>query len=328
MAGNGVVRARIVGGVLAVLLGLAGVIVAAIIGAWAVLRARHSTPSRLELVDVAMPDATAENGRAAIFDIKVRNIGGQPAVIKRLVVHIQRASLLYVDRVLPVYIKFEIAAMMMPITATYDVILPSPERLTGQRAAEVTVDLSQVVKGGDADRFQIRAGQGPNKGSAVYLVRLELSHDTDQSVHSELLAVAAPVPGDQMVITPRDIRNALTTFCRQVDEIRCGVDADLAAAGLAAVNWAAAPPKCRDELPERLPSYEQYSVVFDAFWDPPQTIGEYLERIEQRYRTAIDIGETASIVPDSLRDLMGQMRATLTELPSLRDEFGATASPR
>jgi len=35
--------------VLAVLLGLAGAIVAVIIGAWAVLRTRDPTPSRLEL---------------------------------------------------------------------------------------------------------------------------------------------------------------------------------------------------------------------------------------------------------------------------------------
>jgi len=308
--------------VLAVLLGLAGVIVAAIIGAWALLRTRHPTPSRLELVDVAMPVATAENDRAAIFDIKVRNIGGQPAVIKRLVVHVQRASPLYVDRVLWAYRKFTIAAMMLPITATYDVILPSPERLAVQRATEATVDLGQVVKAGDADRFQIRAGQRDYQGSAVYLVRLELRHDADQSVRSELLTVAAPAPDAWIVVTPGDIRGTLVTFCRQVDEIRCAVDADLAAAGLAAANWAAAPPRRRDELPERLPSLEEYGVVFDTFWDPPRAIEEYLDGIEQRYRTLIDIGETASIVPDSLRDLMAQMRATLAELPSLRAEFG------
>ena len=134
--------------------------------------------------------------------------------------------------------------------------------------------------------------------------------------------VAAPVPGAQTVITPRDIRDALVRFCDQVDEIRRGVDADIAAAGLAAADWVASPPRSRDELPERLPSFEQYSVVFDEFWDPPRAIEEYLAGIEQQYRTLIDIGEMAAIVPDSLRDLMPQMRATLAELPSLRAEFG------
>ena len=258
------VPARIVGGVLVVLLGLAGVIVAAIIGAWAVLRTRHPTPSQLELVDVAVPAVTADNDRAAVFDIKVRNIGGQPAVIKRLVVHIQRASPLYVPRVLPVYSKVEIAAQMMQITATYDVTLPSPEQL----------------------------------------------------------AVAMPEAGERMVIAPRDIRETITRFCRQVDEIRAGIDTDLAAARLAAADWTAAPPRRRDELPERLPSFEEYSVVFDRFWDPPRAIKEYMDEIEQRYRTLTEIGEAAAIVPESLRELMAQMRATLAELPSLRAEFG------
>ncbi|HYK31496.1 MAG TPA: hypothetical protein VEV63_06015 [Streptosporangiaceae bacterium] len=305
---------------LAVLLGFAGVIVAAIIGAWAVLRTRHPTPSQLELVDVAVGAAAAKNDDAVVFDIKVRNIGGQPAVIKRLVVHIERASSMYVRTVLPVYSKVTFAAQMLAITATYDVTLPSPGKLADRRA-DVTVNLGQVVKAGEADRFQIRAGHGYSS-SAGYLVRLELLHDADRSVESSLLAVAAPVPGAQTVITPRDIRDALVRFCDQVDEIRRGVDADIAAAGLAAADWLASPPRSRDKLPERLPSFEQYSVVFDEFWDPPRAIEEYLAGIEQQYRTLIDIGEMAAIVPDSLRDLMPQMRATLAELPSLRAEFG------
>jgi hypothetical protein len=48
---------------------------------------------------------------------------------------------------------------------------------------------------------------------------------------------------------------------------------------------------------------------------------QYLDGIEQRYRTLIDIGETAAIVPESLRDLLAQVRATLAELPTLRAEL-------
>src|SRR5262249_53879755 len=48
---------------------------------------------------------------------------------------------------------------------------------------------------------------------------------------------------------------------------------------------------------------------------------EYLDGIEQRYRTLIAISavsETAVIVPDSLREVLARMRATLAALPALR----------
>lgn len=291
------------------LLGVAGAIVAAIIGAWAVLRARHPAGSRLELLDVT--------AGAGILDLKVRNTGGQSAVLKRLHVHIDRACPLHVEWVLYAFERFSVEASVMPVTATYDVVLPAPGQLAAE--ASVTANLSQVVKPGDADRFQVAVGQRPYQPSAVYLMRLELSYDVGRSLRSAPLAIAVPAADSQAAMSPDDIRRAVVTFRKQVERVRGDIDADLVAAGMQAADWVSAPPVRREELPEQLPTIDsKYSRIYDEFWDPPRAVARYLDGIEQRYRALIEIAEAAAVVQDEFAGLLATMRLAVAELPAIR----------
>lgn len=80
---------------LTTLVGLIGGIGAALIGAWAVLRARQPQKSRVELVDVSLPPPDPAKDvldDLPVLDVKVRNTGAQPAVLKRVAVHTHRAT--------------------------------------------------------------------------------------------------------------------------------------------------------------------------------------------------------------------------------------------
>jgi len=147
--------------VLTTIVALTGGVGAALIGAWAALRARRPRKSMVELVDVSLPppgrSATGQVDQTPVLDVKVRNTGGQPAVLKRLVVHVRRAvrcgSMFTSMRLMP--FNAVLAGANLPMSETYNLTLAIPEEAAG---ASVAIDLSQVVEPGKADRFQVRLG--------------------------------------------------------------------------------------------------------------------------------------------------------------------------
>lgn len=164
---------------LTAILGVAGAVIAAVIGAWAVLRARRQSEAELELVDVCLAGRSGE----VALDLKLRNIGNRSAVLKRLHIHVQQAV-----RLMP----REVEAAALASSETYDVDLPAPENASG---ALVAKDLSQVIAPGEADRFlmQLRTDNGQLGSRFVYRVRLELIYNADdRRVISRSLAFGCP----------------------------------------------------------------------------------------------------------------------------------------
>lgn len=317
---------------------LAGGIGAALIGAWATLRARRPRKSMVELVDVSLPPpgpaAYGRQDESPVLDVKVRNTGGQPAVLKRLVVHVRRAvrcgSMFTSMRLMP-YDAFLVGATL-PVSETYDLPLAAPEEAAGER---VTIDLSQVVEPGKADRFQVRLGLEPTFDTVAYLLDLEVRYDgNDRRLKLPLVAVA--FPKHDFVYTVEEIRDQIHEFQADVDEVRRAIDRELAALGLAIPDWNTAPPRHRDDLPGGLLSVDGIGDMFlsgrdgvyevnDSFWDPRRTIARHLHAFETQYRELVEIITPATVVHDFLRAERPRAEATLGQLPALHDEFGTSA---
>jgi hypothetical protein len=326
---------------LALILGLAGGLGAALIGAWAVLRARHSPKSQVELVDVtvARPER-GESGRpdeSPVLDVKVRNVGGQSAVLKRLTLHVDRSvrcgSMFSSMRLTP-YRAVWVGATL-PVSATYDAAIPAPES-----AADLTVavDISQVVPAGDADRFDVRLGMESTFDTLVYRLHMALVYDgDDRSVASPTVAVA--FPRQASVYSADDIRRAIRGFLVDTGKVRRAIDAEMAARGLPVPDWDGAPPRRRADLPAGLLSVDgncewfgssEKNGIFEVteeFWDPHGAVGRYLHTFEHAYRELVEIAGSAAVADPVLTAALPMARATLAAMPALRAEFSVPPEP-
>lgn len=318
--------------VLTALVGLAGAVVAALIGAGATIRTRPPRKSRVELVDVSLskPDPTRHvKDDPPVLDIMIRNIGGQTAVLKRMVVHIHQA------------VRFDDTSMPTPydagpgfvgagldVSATYDVELPEPGDATDE---PISTGLAQVVSPGEADRFRVRLAQHFVCGSVAYLLHLEVLHDADdRKVTSRRLALVFP---QRVVIASADeIRHEIRRFQETVNEIRRAIDEEMSIRGRPVPDWFVAPPRHRGELPDDLLSVDGNGNIFDSgqdgvyivnenFWDPEHAIHRFLDGLEQRYRKVLEICTAARVVHEPLRDKLPSVQATLAQLPALRADL-------
>ena len=342
-----------VGFVLSIILGLAGAVAAALIGAWAVLWARRPLRSHVELVDVTISEVEVvdvtigEPGLAPsrrrevrrrvppgrdqspVVDVKVRNIGGQPAVLKRVVVHVERAVRCQtrVMGLMPYRAVFYGASL--PVSATYDVAIPPPEQAAGLHAP---LDISQVIAPGNADRFEVRLGMEPTFDRFAYLVNMELIYDGDnRSVTSAPVAVA--FPRGVFVSSIDQIRSEIRWFLEGVSEVRHAIDQEMAARRLPIPDWTSDSLKSRGDLPDGLLSVDGVAANFgsfpekgiyevtDAFWDPQLSVMHYLREFAHTYSELVEIVTAAAVVDDSLCSALPEARATLARLPELYDEF-------
>jgi hypothetical protein len=120
--------------------------------------------SRASLVDVGFI-------KGLIFpkvDIRIRNTGEKVAVLKRVIIHVER-----VWKLEPTWMY---ASALEP-TKNYDVNLPSKEP-----PYEVNLSISQTVPPNDADRFTISMGRSDLKeidAGYVYLFDMEILYDED-----------------------------------------------------------------------------------------------------------------------------------------------------
>ncbi|MFL6123810.1 hypothetical protein [Actinophytocola sp.] len=312
---------------------LIGGVVAALIAAWATLRTRRPRKSRVELVDVSLlpSDTTkADKDNPPVLDVKVRNIGGQPAVFKRMVVHVHQA-VRFGDTTMPTPHDAGPGLVGAPLeaSATYDVALPSPEEATDAR---ITTTLSQVVDHGDADRFLVRLARPYIHDMVAYLLHLEMLYDgNDQKVTSCPLAVV--FPQRVVIASAAEIGREIRRFQQTVNEVRQAIDREVVARGLPAPDWLTAPPRNRDELPRGLVSVDGNGNIFDSgengvyivnenFWNPERAIHRYLDSIEERYRKVVEIS-SVDVVHELLRDALPRIHATLAQLPALHTDLSA-----
>ncbi|WP_367325690.1 tetratricopeptide repeat protein [Streptomyces sp. HUAS ZL42] len=324
---------------LATVLGLIGGIAAAIIGAWAALRARRLPKSRVELVDVTIaPSSGSASGprdMSPVLDVKVRNTGGQSAVLKRLVVRVHRAvrcgSMFSSMRLTPYRAVWMGAAL--PVSATYDAAIPPPEDAGDFRAV---IDLSQVVAQGEADRFEVRLGMKPTFDTYVYGLDLEIIYDGDDRMMSSPM-VAVAFPQHDFVYSADEIRTVINHFLDDTRKVRDAIDREMTERGLPVPEWESAPPRCRADLPDGLVSVDGIADVHasgaqgiyevtEAFWDPGRAITGHLQSFERVYRELVDITVGAAVADDVLTASLPQAEATLAQLPALYSEFRVPAT--
>jgi hypothetical protein len=243
--------------VLTTLVALTGGVGAALIGAWAALRARRPLKSRVELVDVSLPPPDPAKDRRddmPVLDVKVRNTGGQLAVLKRAVVHTDRAARvggnwmpMPYDTGLPRFV-----GARLDVSGTYDLTLPDLDDASGAR---VTIGLSQLVAPAEADRFLIRLGRRHIQPALAYLLRLELVYDADDRTVTTA-PMAVPFPQHGAVESAEQIRRDIQSFQEAVNEVRGTIDREMTARGRTRPDWINAPPRDRQELPPGLLSVD------------------------------------------------------------------------
>jgi hypothetical protein len=270
------------------------------------------------LVDVSFTDSPAPNASeyfldgtdddSPVIDIKVRNIGGQPAVLKRLVLRSHRAvrcgSMRMSMRLTPYYASWVGSAM--PVSFSYDVSIPPPEDADGFSAS---VNLSQVVAPGEADRFELRLGMRPSGDTYVYLIDLEIVYDgSDRKLTSPPVAVV--FPRQEFVYTATEFGSAIHKFLEETQRIRDTIDAELTARGLPVPDWQSAPPLSRGDLPNDLISVDGIGIPHGS------------DRI---FREVLSITETAAVADPALLTSVPRALATLAEFPALRARFGVSA---
>jgi hypothetical protein len=324
-AGRGVEAPRMAPGLLlgsaAMVLSLLGILAglaAAGIGAWASLRSRHRVESRLELVDVTVhPHAQSESG--AMIDIKVRNVGGQPAVLKRIVLSIEDA-VMYEHYTPPAAadVRSDAGAPLLA-SFVYQVELPGPYEAKGRCLMH---EISQVVSAGDADRFLISLGPSRELGwwgekhTALYRLRLTLIHDhRDSQVTSLPLAISLCRPPE--VPLAAVVRSGLRRFIHDVTQLRTLIDDRRNQSGLPPMDWA-------DPSPPRLGDVHLEDIVpREEFWYPELAVRTKLDSLTAHLKHLVALLGPASVRPAGLDLVLRDATVTLRELPAIRRELNA-----
>ncbi len=281
----------------------------------------QSGDSNLELSAVTF----TEDDDRAVFDLKFRNIGGQPAFLHRATIHIHDAVGISRDhmRSLPYSDGLGMAAGQVCVSYTYDVALPCPERAVGN---DPELYLSQFVEPSGVDRFHIRLGGFDSR--CVYVLHLEIHYDAHRVLTSPTIAIARHLG------TIDDIRSDMHHFCDAVREVRAAIDRELISRGLPAPDWNNHPPSSRADLPVNLRSVDGMAAgpdrqlgmytVNDAFWNPRNSLIERLREIHFFYARVVSITTDAMTDTDThhaLPRVLAQAQTILAQLPTLHAEL-------
>ena len=172
------------GPAIAATIGLVGALAAALIG----LRPWESPAPRLEVVSVAVTDGTSDPETGTIdptaIDIRLRNVGGQVAVLHQLDMRVLDVGVLRVC---------EGGAALEP-TATYDAVLPE----TTQPGDVIEVPISHSLEPNTADRIAVRVFPEERPEDWLFdlvLAQLELGllHDREeQPIDAGRVVIATP----------------------------------------------------------------------------------------------------------------------------------------
>jgi hypothetical protein len=283
-----------------------------------------SAGPRVEPVDVSVSDRPVRWMDPPVVDLKLRNRGGETAVLKRMVVEVLWARQITAFGDLLPYLDTSDGVWLPPL-ATYDVELPMPAEAAGAR---ITAGISQMIAAGEADRFQVLLNTEIPPGTAylhetpgatsLYLLRLHVLYNADdQQVSFRPLAVACP--GNLLQVpTSAAIRQRIAEFRTKLDELRQAIDEQLRAKRRKPPDWTAKPPRSPRDLPANVTALLRRYQVNDNFWDPHGAIERFLEDAESICR---EICELPPDLPDGLDQAVAVARSTLEELPTLRREI-------
>lgn len=300
-------------------MGVAGGLLAAVVGAWAALRARGPHLGSLELVDLsftrdfAIDPGTVDESAVGLtsypvrgftvphdapaLDVKLRNLGGQPAFVKRVVFETTEAVALRHPPVPQARRWTPITATAIP-TSAYDVELPFPDEDGGFTVAH---DISQVVPPVDIDRFLVRLAlrRGRKAGAALFRLRVRLIYNAeDQQVVSEPLIFALPNTSPHMPSVDW-MRRSLHQFVHEVRDYR----------------------EARLMLRLRRAPLGRRGPYTPEFWEPEEAIRRYLDREKNVLRGFLSITSLDGLCDTALDEPIRQARTLLEELPGLRAEL-------
>jgi hypothetical protein len=325
-------------------IGAAAGLTAAAVGAWAALYARRPRKANVESVDAVLAptarvevlDAGTPTQMAPAVDVKMRNRGGEVAVLKRLTIEVMHAT--RVD-VLEAPMPYEeiVGYMQLPPSGRYGVRLPPAEKALGTR---LDIDISHVIEPGGAERLEVpvQTSSPTNfaweltvaqplrrflvyRGSDLYVLRLSIVYNRDNQ-HAHFGPVAVVCPTNVLHVPTRDgITQSIHTFAAEVYELRQVFDRAMVARGLAAPNWTASPPRRRSDMPPNLPIYDavRYRKLNDHFWDPQQAVAGYLQAAEHVCHQIIK--GVPPEAPNWLSEAAHTAQATLDELPTLTEQL-------
>lgn len=278
--------------------------------------------SRLELSSITQAEPDGQAGSGVVLDLRIRNTGGQPAILHRAVIHIRDALDLSPHHVVG-FLPYEELWVRgaLPVSHTYDSItLPHPDEA---RETHDELDLSQAIGPAGTDRFHIRLGTPPAQDTLIYLLDLTLFHDTHGTFSSPAVAVAYPL-GSHLV-TYVEIREDLAGFLHAVHKVRGAVDREMAALGLPTPNWDNHPPTTRSDLPPGLRSLDgdpddvlglraDTYKVNNAFWNPQAALTSRRRQIRSHYEHVVRIIDSASIRHKSWSPILTQAQTILRRL--------------
>ncbi|TCO55623.1 hypothetical protein [Actinocrispum wychmicini] len=295
--------------------------------------------SHLELSAVTLANTDPPDASSVMLDLKLRNTGGQPAILHRATVHIHDAVALS-SYAMVGFMPFEVwwARGVLQVSHTYDINLPLPRHAAGSRH---NLDLSQAIEPAGTDRFRIRLGIPGPLDTILYLLHFDIHFNKDRTITSPAIAIAHP-PGSTLA-TPDAIRADLQRFRRAVRVVRDAVDREMTARGLPAPDWDNHPPASRAELPPKLRSVDgvlpnadgvragsldevfgedgrTYSV-YDEFWNPDNSVAQRLADIHAYCNRIVNIINGASIRHDSMPQILTQAQTVLDQIPVLRADL-------
>ncbi|MFI7433039.1 DUF4145 domain-containing protein [Micromonospora haikouensis] len=285
----------------------------------------------LSAVTLTATDPPGEYGLlkgSVVLDLKLRNIGGQPAILHRATFHIRDAVSLWPDYLVHFrpYEELWLRGALFA-SATYNLALPDPEEAAGSHH---NLDLSQEIGPAGTDRFHIQLGIPPTMDTLIYLLHFDLRYNASGTITSPAIAVAHP-PGSQLV-TPDAIRRDLHEFCQAVHEVRDAIDREMTARGLPLPDWHNNPPTSRADLPANLLAVDGNGLGFSmsgayqvnsAFWNPQGSLTQRLQDIQNYCTRIVNVITDADICHESLLWLLGPAQDILAQLPALRAEFSA-----
>ncbi|MFI6536630.1 hypothetical protein ACIBHY_29560 [Nonomuraea sp. NPDC050547] len=346
-------------------------------GMWATLRARRSVNSRLELVDVALTDPHSigelrEEYEAArklaswnegveyvdqILDVKVRNTGGQPAVVKRVHLCIDAAAEYDEDISLtpPVWEEREREVSALHPSQAYKAALPPAKHASGVRLA---VNVSQAIAANEVDRFLVQFGPPDLREErwVLYLLRVEVHvNRKNRALTSPRIAVAFP---DRHAVHGVDqCERRIRHFWSRVAMGRAAIDAALRAYAAPAVKWDGDdPPRSFSQIegaeriskekfdpasrearllsrrPTEMKSQrrdERFDVMnlnqndfFPSFWHPEDAVARYLHAVEADLRQQSTLMGSAEVRSELSELNLRGAEQLLSQIPRLRQLRG------
>ncbi|MEO3853076.1 hypothetical protein ABGB09_36595 [Streptomyces sp. B8F3] len=296
-----------------------GTIVGALIGAWAVAKARTPTKAHVALVDVSLilPEMLQPSERASlsgptpelVIDVKLLNNGGHTAYVHALSLELSEIIYNTGTEMPRIWDPEEDTLNRMNLqvwSARYGVYVHTEQVLQGvPRKAKVAIPLSQELKSGSVDRVcldwsppAVNAENWPHV--QAFKARVSVTYNATQVAKFDE-TLQSPVMHHPLRSTLSDLRSTLEGLLAQCQE-----------------EWT--PRELQILSSRQFPSDTPRLLKWRGYdMDPLEAIRRCLDAHEQRLRELIDAYVAAGgTYPEQLEQLQEEISA----LPILRRELG------